>query len=263
LGWSSNAITYAVLRTVLAIALVLVAAVGTRRAWPIVGQAVADTACLTFMLAYVDVDLRELLGWLAAPLVAYVVAWEGWGVLHEAATAGAPGDDEEMNVLAWFGGIWRVLYRILFVTPPVFAGGFLVFALLYPGAWIFPAMPGPLRCSPETLGRGDTLTLRMLVPHGGELGVFTPSRGFLYIVDYGPRTAPKDQRFEFRDRLSLATDRATGRAQQGAPSGRREVPIFTDTGTYLFRVSEAAEISPSLTCKVRYVGERALNARLH
>jgi hypothetical protein len=262
LGWSSSAVTYTVLRTVLAVALVLVAALGTRRAWPIVGQAVADAACTVFMLAHVDVDLRDALGWLAAPLVAYVVAWEGWGAFGEAAaTDSGPWDGTRPDLLAWFYGIWRLLYRILFVTPPVVAGGFLVFALLYPGGWIFPSMPAPLRCAPDTLARGDTLTLRMVVPHGGQLGVFTPSRGFLYIVDYGPRTAPKEQRFEFHGRVSLAADGATGRVLEGAPPGYPEVPIFTDTGTYLFRVSDPAEISPSIMCNVRYVGEQALRPR--
>jgi hypothetical protein len=248
-----------VLRTVLATALVLVAAAGARRALPIVGQAVAEAACTVFMLAYVDLDLRESLGWLAAPLVAYVVAWEGWGAFHEAAAAAEsdPWDGMQPDLLAWFWGFWRLLYRVLFVTPPVVAGGFLVFGWLFPGAWIFPKMPAPLRCAPDTLARGDTLTLRMMVPHGGQLGVYTPSRGFLYIVDYGPITAPKEERFEFRGRFSLAADRATGRVLESAPPGHPEVPIFTDTGTYLFRVSDAAEISPSLTCSVRYVGERS------
>jgi hypothetical protein len=261
-SWSSGALTYAVLRTVLGVALVLVAAAGTRRAWPVVGQAVADAACTAFMLAYVDLDLRESLGWLAAPLVAYVIAWEGWGAFHEAAAADdTPWDGMQPDLLAWFGGIWRLLYRILFLTPPVVAGGFLVLALLYPGGWIFPEMPAPLRCAPDTLARGDTLTLRMVAPHGAQLGVFTPSRGFLYIVDYGPRTAPTEQRFESRGRFSLAADRATGRVLEGAPPGYPEVPIFTDTGTYRFRVSDASEISPSLMCNVRYVGERPLRPR--
>jgi hypothetical protein len=43
-GFSSGTIVYAVLRTVLAIALGLAAAFGGRRAWPLVGQAVSDAA---------------------------------------------------------------------------------------------------------------------------------------------------------------------------------------------------------------------------
>ena len=86
MGFSSGALVYAVLRTVLAVALVFAAAFGGRRAWPIVGQAVSDVACLAFMIAYVDPDLRTSLGWLALPLLLYVIAWEGWGAVRAAAT---------------------------------------------------------------------------------------------------------------------------------------------------------------------------------
>jgi hypothetical protein len=36
--------------------------------------------------------------------------------------------------------------------------------------------------------------------------------------------------------------------------------VFSDTGTYTFRVSDAAEISASLTCRVRYLGPPAPGA---
>ncbi|PYP28241.1 MAG: hypothetical protein DMD55_05890 [Gemmatimonadetes bacterium] len=84
--------------------------------------------------------------------------------------------------------------------------------------------------------------------------MLTPAGTFLYIVDYAPRTAAPADRFEYRNRFSLATDRATGRVLQGAPPGYPGVPIFADTGVYVFRVSEAAEVSASLACRVRYTG---------
>src|SRR5438094_764373 len=129
-------------------------------------------------------------------------------------------------------------------------------ALLYPGSWAFPSMPAPLRCTPETAVRGDTVTLHFAGHHGGELGVFTPVTGFLYIVDFAPQTAPPSARFEYRARFALPTVTASGRVLQAAPPGYPEVPVFTDTGTYLFRVSDVAELSASLTCRVRYIGER-------
>src|SRR5439155_578835 len=133
-------------------------------------------ACLAFMIAYVDPDLRTSLGWLALPLLLYVIAWEGWGAVRAAATeSDAASDGVGADLLGWVGGFWRLLYRILLVVPPAGAGAFLVFALLYPGAWIFPSMPAPLRCTPETVARGDTVTLRLTGPHGGELGVLTPA----------------------------------------------------------------------------------------
>jgi len=256
-GFSSSALVYAVLRTVLAVALVFAAAFGGRRAWPIVGQAVSDVACVAFMIAYVDPDLRASLGWLALPLLLYVIVWEGWGALRSIDTeSDTAADGVGADLLGWLGGFWRWLYRVLLVVPPAGAGAFLVFALLYPGAWIFPSMPAPLRCRPETVARGDTVTLQLTGPHGGELGVLTPGGTFLYIVGYAPKTALPADRFEYRTRFSLATDGATGRGLQGAPPGYPAVPIFADTGAYVFRVSEAAEVSASLARKVRYTGDR-------
>jgi len=263
-GSSSGALVYAVLRTVLAIVFVFAAAFGGRRAWPLVGQAVSDVACLACMIAYVDAELRLTLGWLALPLVLYVVGWEGWGALRAAGTdSDSAADGAGAELLGWLGGFWRLLFRILLVVPPVGAGLFLVLELLYPGAWVFPSMPAPFSCTPATVARGDTLTLRMIGGHGGELGVFTPAHGFLYIVDYAPHTAPPSAHFEYRQRFTLPSATATGRVMQAAPLGYPEVPVFTDTGTYVFRVSDMAEISASLTCTVRYVGERDVKGDAH
>ncbi len=264
MGSSSGALVYAVLRTVLAIAFVFAAAFGGRRAWPLVGQAVSDVACLACMIAYVDAELRLTLGWLALPLVLYIVGWEGWGALRAAGSdSNSAADGVGAELLDWLGGFWRLLFRILLVVPPVGAGMFLVLGLLYPGGWVFPNMPAPFSCKPATVARGDTLTLRMIGAHGGELGVFTPAQGFLYIVDYAPQTAPPGAHFEYRQRFTLPSATATGRLMEGAPAGYAEVPVFTDTGTYQFRVSDAAELSASLMCKVHYIGERDVKGDAH
>src|SRR5437016_2064368 len=156
-GSSSGALVYAVLRTVVAIVLVFAAAFGGRRAWPLVGQAVSDVACLACMIAYVDAELRLALGWLALPLVLYVVGWEGWGALRAAGRdSDTAADGVGAELLDWLGGFWRLLFRILLVVPPVGAGMFLVLGLLYPGGWVFPSMPAPLSCTPATVARGDT-----------------------------------------------------------------------------------------------------------
>ena len=256
---ASGTIVYATLRAIVALAVILSAWHGGRQALPIIGQAVADASCLAFLLAYVDYDLRASLGWFALPLLIYVMGWEGSGALRAVETdpgSDAAADGVGAELLGWLGGYWRVLYRLLLVVPPVGAGAFLALALLYPGSWAFPSMPAPLRCTPETAVRGDTVTLHFAGHHGGELGVFTPVTGFLYIVDFAPQTAPPSARFEYRARFALPTVTASGRVLQAAPPGYPEVPVFTDTGTYLFRVSDVAELSASLTCRVRYIGER-------
>src|SRR3989442_8512399 len=256
---ASGTIVYATLRAIVELAVDCSAWHDGRQALPIIGQAVADAACLAFRLAYVDYGLRTSLGWFAFPLLIYVIGWEGWGALRAAEDGlGSDGaaDGVGDEVLGWLTGYWRVLYRLLLVVPPVGAGAFLALALVYPGSWVFPSMPAPLRCAPETVARGDTLTLHFAGRHGGELGVFTPAHGFLYIVDFAPQTAPPSARFEYRARFALPTVTASGRVLQAAPPGYPEVPVFTDTGTYLFRVSDVAELSASLTCRVRYIGER-------
>ncbi|PYP17260.1 MAG: hypothetical protein DMD52_05050 [Gemmatimonadetes bacterium] len=266
MAFASGTIVYAVLRTILAVAIGLAAVLGGRRAWPLVGQAVSDVACLACTIAYVDADLRSSLGWLAVPFVLYVIGWEGRGALRVAASGSdSAADGVGAELLEWLGGLWRPLYRILLVLPPVGAGMFLVLGLLYPGGWVFPGTPAaaPLRCLPETVARGDTVMLRMSSSHGGELGVFTPAHGFLYIVDFAPQTAPPSAHFEYRQRFTLPSATATGRVMQAAPAGYPEVPVFTDTGTYQFRVSDAAELSASLMCRVHYVGERDVKGDAH
>src|SRR5207249_1361585 len=116
---------------------------------------------------------------------------------------------------------WRLLYRILLVVPPAGAGAFLVFALLYPGAWIFPSMPAPLRCTPETVARGDTVTLRLTGPHGGELGVLTPAGTFLYIVERATQTAPTGPRPSAAVRPTGTVPARGAASRRGSPSLRR------------------------------------------
>src|SRR3989442_7050917 len=93
-----------------------------------IGQAVADAACLAFLLAYVDYDLRTSLGWFALPLLLYVIGWEGWGALRAAETdSGSDGaaDGVGAELLGWLGGYWRGAYPLGRVAPPRRAAGFV------------------------------------------------------------------------------------------------------------------------------------------
>src|SRR2546428_10323148 len=83
---ASGTIVYATLRAIVALAVVFSAWHGGRQALPIIGQAVADAACPAFLLAYVDYDLRTSLGWVALPLLLYVIGWGGWGARPAAVT---------------------------------------------------------------------------------------------------------------------------------------------------------------------------------
>src|SRR2546425_13240585 len=88
---ASSTIVYATLRAIVALAVVFSAWHGGRQALPIIGQAVADAACLAFLLAYVGYDLRPSLGWFALPLLLYVIGWGGGGGPPAARARSHPG----------------------------------------------------------------------------------------------------------------------------------------------------------------------------
>jgi hypothetical protein len=217
--------------------------------WRTVGQGVSDTACVLFLLAYLSYDLRDIARFFAPPLLAYVVLWE---VRSIGARLGAEAEPDEGDGTLLIVPL-QVMYEVLMILPPVVAGGFLLFDLIFPRQWPFPNRPAALRCEPAAFGPDDRLTLRLDVPHGGELGVFTPSGEFLYVVEFAPGGTPHLRRFEQRERLTLSSGATTGRLRPGAAPQL----VFSDTGTYTFRVSEPAEISASLTCRVRYLGPPA------
>ena len=98
----------------------------------------------------------------------------------------------------------------------------------------------------------ETLHIAMPVPHGGELGVFTPRGHFLYVVAYQAESQTPGNgasAFSRQGSLRLRVARAAGSL---SPDGAR-VPIFSDTGVYRFRISEESELSASLMCTVRYL----------
>ena len=73
--WNST-LVYVGARTLLAgamIALLLRRRVGAAYAG---GQIVADLSCGAFLLAYVNPDIRDDVGWLVVPLILFVLYWE-------------------------------------------------------------------------------------------------------------------------------------------------------------------------------------------
>src|SRR2546428_14161761 len=120
---ASGTIVYAALRTIVAVAVVFAAWHGGRSAWPIIGQAVSDTSCLAFLLAYVDSDLRSSLGWLPLPLLLYVIGWEGWGALRAIDTESDPAaDGVGATRPGGSGGCGGGSYRYLWSSRPAGRG---------------------------------------------------------------------------------------------------------------------------------------------
>ncbi|HLZ45170.1 MAG TPA: hypothetical protein VKQ05_05770 [Gemmatimonadales bacterium] len=245
--WNST-LVYVGARTLLAgamVALLLRRQVG---AWYAGGQVVSDLACAAFLLAYVNPDIRDDVGALVIPLLLFVLYWEATRFLENRRVAAEREDQETTLDMAVH--IYGSLWAFGFVVPAMLAGGFLVFNLLAPDQWPFPNPRPALTCAPKRVHAGTELTLRMQVPHGAELTVFTPKGRALTVVPFVPRRSQAPgSGFGWTAHFALGVDTVAGTASAGSQPER----VFTDSGVYMLSVSSEAELS-SLTCRVRYAG---------
>ena len=244
--WNST-LVYVGARTLLAAAIVALLLRRRVGVWYTGGQIVSDLSCAAFLLAYVNPTIRDDVGILVVPLLIFVLYWEASRFL-EWRRSSAEREDAESLLDAGFrtyGAVWAVG----FVVPAVLAGGFLMLELLAPGAWPFPNPRPDIACVPRRLQPGGALTVRLTVPHGGELSVFTPSGRALVVVPYVAKTPGLDPASTFRyvRNVTLRTDTVAGRLSPALPPER----VFTDTGVYVVSVSEEAELSASRVCRVR------------
>src|SRR5437899_492705 len=151
--------------------------------WAVLGQALADACYAAFPIAYVSHGFRSALGLLWVPLWVYAAAWEiAWYLRDMIGVV----EEDEATALESIEAPWKVVWGLCFVLPSLIAGGIVAFDALYPRQWPLDGEPPPFVCTPALLRPGDTLTLRMDTPHGGELGVFTPRGRFLSVVPTPP-----------------------------------------------------------------------------
>jgi len=225
--------------------------------WAVLAQTLSDASLALFPLGYTNPHLRAALGWWPLPLFGFALGWEFWQIVGGLAEAEpdageVQGEDAVAVAAKEVAAGWRPLWHLLFVLPCVGAGGFLAFNVVAPDEWIFPSRLPAFTCEPAVLHPGDTLHIAMPVPHGGELGVFTPRGHFLYVVAYQAESQIPGHgagAFSRQASLRLRVARAAGSL---SPDGAR-APIFSDTGAYRFRISEESELSASLMCTVRYL----------
>jgi hypothetical protein len=247
IGWA-GAITYSAVRTAGAVAMAIRAPRLGGHRWAVLGQALADACYGAFPIAYVSYGFRSALGLLWVPLWVYATAWECAWYLRDMIEAA---EDEDESTLESIEAPWKVVWGLCFVLPSLIAGGIVAFDALYPRQWPLDGEPPPFVCAPALLRPGDTLTLRMDTPHGGELGVFTPRGRFLYVVPSKARAPRGTPAFEGVEQLRLSTAGATASVTAAGP----EQPIFADSGTYQFQLSQVAEFSGAvLACRVRFTG---------
>jgi len=245
--WNST-LVYVGARTLLAAAMIVLLLRRRRGIWFTAGQIVSDLSCAAFLLAYVNPDIREDVGILVLPLLAFVLLWELTRYVD--AQRGDAEEEPDDSLLGSAGRAYGAVWLVGFVAPAVVAGGFLVFDLIFPGAWSFPNPRPALTCTPRHVERGGTVALRMAVPHGAELTIFTPARRALVIVPFEAKATRRGRGFGDVERFMLQTDSVAGRALPDTVLQR----VFVDPGVYVIRVSEEAEISASRTCRVRFAG---------
>jgi hypothetical protein len=227
--WNST-LVYVGARTLLAgamIALLLRRQVGP---WYAGGQVVSDLSCAAFLLAYVNADVREDVGWLVIPLLLFVLYWEAMRFLDNRRAAALREEEDTWldSALRTYGIAWT----LGFVIPAVLAGCFVMFDVVAPNQWPFPNPPPEIACTPRRLQPGDALTVRMRVPHGSQLTVFPPKGQPVVLIPYGV------QSFARVARLTVATDTLPR--------------VFSESGLYALSVSTEGELSASLVCRIRY-----------
>jgi hypothetical protein len=245
------AIGYTVLRSVVA---VLHGWWMTRRGaslLPVAAQATADVGAAGVLAACVDYRLREALGWSALAIAAYVVLWEAGSFVRSAVRVyhGDAVPDDEPSDAATMGRWLNAAWRVVFVLPPVAAAFALTFAILVPGALPLPSERPPMLCAPAELLPDDTLGIEMITPHGGQLTVTTPDGRSLTVVPFAPAATPAAQRFEHQRRVRLPVRLAHGRDIGDG----RWLPVFRDTGTYVFHLHAIPDVSGLLSCDARLV----------
>lgn len=116
-----------------------------------------------------------------------------------------------------------------------------------------------LNCTPSVMTSGRTLTLRMPVPHGGELGVRTPQGRLLFIAyQFDAQANPIRPPVPSADFIKMNSIELASSMAMGVDLSNRSPaePIFTTPGRYRFIVSHNLETEDdahaNLICDVRY-----------
>lgn len=110
-----------------------------------------------------------------------------------------------------------------------------------------------LQCAPRKLWLGDTLTIKLSVPHGRDLAILGPADKFFWLRSWEPQNRESTAQwyaFEKQGELKLITSEAQGVVSQDSER------IFTKTGWYKIRVSynlETDDGTPMRECKVYFV----------
>lgn len=119
------------------------------------------------------------------------------------------------------------------------------------------------KCSPARLYQGDTLTLDMSVPHGGDLAIVSPDRTFFFISFWQPDEAALPQSLfdweGFRSTRRIKLDTTRLKVKPWARGSDAVETVFKRTGWYKVLLSENLETddgTPVSECRVHYTNRR-------
>lgn len=131
------------------------------------------------------------------------------------------------------------------------------------------AAQAKLRCTPQRLRRGDTLTLSMQSSHGGYLAIVNPEGKYFFITsnDEGARAFEKNAGvspfisatdFSRMRQLRLSTTGTKAIDYESPQETRRAEAVFRQSGWYKVLIGDTSferdEPSPEALCRVYYAG---------
>lgn len=115
-------------------------------------------------------------------------------------------------------------------------------AAMKPGHDRTPVKARYFRCSPLHLVSGDTLRIRVAVPHGGDLAVIDPQGRFFFIsfwdADHPEKSIFDWQELKIRPSIELNTTKIKGYPENTLDSPQR---VFTKPGRYRILLGENLE----------------------
>jgi hypothetical protein len=123
--------------------------------------------------------------------------------------------------------------------------GTIIFMLLI--TFVAEAAPEPkLRCELKSIKGASSIVLKMPLPHGHELGVWTPNKKFLFIAfEPEENVVPPIPSSSFKKMSSLTLGKDAVGLEVISPKSQR-LPVLTLPGRYRFIVSENLETEDEL-----------------
>lgn len=137
---------------------------------------------------------------------------------------------------------------------------FLALLLLTPTLWGAPA--SQIKCSPKTLNLGDTLNIKLRLPHGEDFVVFDPDGKEYWLSatgDYHDSHSPSHYRADdFRNMSEIELNPSQLKLVQFTHGKVESELVFSKPGLYRIAVSTnlaTDDGTPSYSCSIKFTNE--------